>query len=93
VYIENPDKEIILNGKETKEAYQIHPNKGAKLSLQTQKLYIDSFDTTSFLAPLDNGGDYINFANFVVDNNNRTILSEYINYLLRKNKTFKNTNR
>ena len=77
-YVENPDKQVILSGKETEITYPIYPNRGNKLSLKLQKVYIDDFDASSFLALLKNGGDYKTFANYVVDNKKREILNQYI---------------
>lgn len=78
-YVENPDKQVILSGRETENSYSIYPNRGNKLSLKLQKIYIDDFDVSTFLALLNNGGDYKSFANYVVDNNKREILNQYIN--------------
>ena len=77
-YKKNKDKEIILNGEETQNAYEIHPNKGLKLSLKNQRAYLNKFDVDYFLALAQNGGNFIEFAKHVVDNEKRAIIEQYI---------------
>ena len=77
-YKDNPDKETILSGKETESFYQIYPEKGYKLSQQTQKGYINSFDVDNFLALVDLGGNYKEFGRLVIDCEKRKIISQFI---------------
>ena len=77
-YKDNPDKETILSGKETESFYQIYPEKDYKLSQQTQKRYINSFDVDNFLALVDSGGNYKEFGRLVIDCEKRKIISQFI---------------
>lgn len=77
-YKDNPDKETILSGKETESFYQIYPEKDYKLSQQTQKGYINSFDVDNFLALVDSGGNYKEFGRLVIDCEKRKIISQFI---------------
>ena len=81
-YIENSDKQIILSGQETAEKYEIHPERGGKLSQRKQKELIDNFDRLNFLRLYDNNGNYQEFIKYFVDNNFRiqleTILGKNI---------------
>ena len=83
-YKDNPDKETILSGKETESFYQIYPEKGYKLSQQTQKGYINSFDVDNFLALVDSGGNYKEFGRLVIDCEKRKIISQFIEPLSGK---------
>ena len=77
-YKDNADKETILSGKETESFYQIYPEKDYKLSQQTQKGYINSFDVDNFLALVDSGGNYKEFGRLVIDCEKRKITSQFI---------------
>lgn len=79
MYIENDEKEALLNGKETKCEYEIHKGMdGITLSQKKEFDYITNFDRDNFLALFDNNGPYGKFANYVVDNRNRQILQPYM---------------
>lgn len=77
-YKKNKDKDVILNGEETQDAYEIHPNQGFKLSLKNQRAYLNKFDIDYFLALAQNGGNFREFAWHVVDNEKRAIIEQYI---------------
>ena len=83
-YKDNLDKETILSGKETESFYQIYPEKDYKLSQQTQKRYINSFDVDNFLALVDSGGNYKEFGRLVIDCEKRKIISQFIEPLSGK---------
>ena len=77
-YKDNPDKQIILSGKETEFGYEIHPGKCYRLSLKFQRNYMNGFDIDNFLALVDAGGDFREFGRFVVDNKKRQLVSQFI---------------
>lgn len=77
-YMQNKDKEVILSGQETQNAYEIHPNQAAKLSLKTQRNYLNNFDVSFFLALMENGGNCEEFCHYIVDNDKRAIVEQYI---------------
>lgn len=77
-YAENKNKQLILSGEEPDDVYEIWPDKGLKVSLAKQRACIDSFDTNFVLALIENNGDYIDFAKYIIDNNNRKIIGQYI---------------
>lgn len=78
-YTDNPDKEVILSGKETKSGYKIYPNKNYKLSLQAQRKYMNSFDVDNFLALVEANGNFKEFSKYVVDNEKRKLILQFIN--------------
>ena len=78
-YKDNPDKHVILSGKETESAYEIHPGKNYKLSLQYQRKYMNGFDIDNFLALADNGGNFRDFGRFVVDGDKRKLITQFMN--------------
>ena len=67
-----------MSGKETEDIYIIHPNLGAKLSLQVQRAYLNRFDIDYFLALAQNGENFREFAPYVVDNGKREIIEQYL---------------
>lgn len=77
-YKDNPAKETILSGKETEAGYEIHPEKYYKLSMQGQRQYMNRFDIDNFLALVKSGGNFKDFGKFVVDNEKRQIISQFI---------------
>lgn len=77
-YIENPDKQIILNGQETEFGYEIYPDKYFKLSLSSQRTYLNNFDVNCFLALAQNGGNFRDFATYVVDNEKRELIHQFL---------------
>ena len=78
-YKNNPDKEVILQGRETDGEYEIHPNKGAKLSLKRQFATLYDLDYQYFLCLLDAKVDFINFARYLFANKTRNVVSEILN--------------
>ena len=78
-YKDNPDKHVILSGKETESAYEIHPGKNYKLSLQYQRKYMNGFDIDNFLALAESGGNFRDFGRFVVDGDKRKLITQFIN--------------
>ncbi len=77
-YKDNPDKKIILDGKETESGYEIYPNKYYKLSLQSQRKYMNGFDIDNFLALAQSGGNFREFSRYVVDNEKRKLILQFI---------------
>ena len=77
-YLENPDKKTILNGEETTDIYEIHPGMYMKLSLGEQQKRITYFDRENFLALLSNGGNYSEFAKYIIDNKNKQLVMEFV---------------
>lgn len=78
-YVENPNKKKILSGEETTEEYRIYNNvKCETLSLTKQQGYITSFDTTTFIALLENGYDCSKFAKYILNNQKREIVNNYL---------------
>lgn len=77
VYLDNPEKELIKSGGET-ETYQIYPELGKKVSLSLQKKAIDYIDREYLISLLSNNGNYMEFYKYMIDDNNREILSQFI---------------
>lgn len=77
-YVDNPDKENILAGKESEFTYPIHPNKNYKLSLLFQRKYINKFDVDNFLALAETGGNFRKFARYVVDSEKRKLIAQFL---------------
>ncbi len=77
-YVDNQDKEVILSGRETESGYEIHPGKNYKLSLQQQRNWMNKFDVDNFLALVKSGGNFKRFSKYVVDNEKRQIISEFV---------------
>lgn len=77
-YKKNPEKENILNGKETACHYEIHPNKYLPLSLAKQGEVINHFDVNYFLALLESKHHYRKFARYVIDNQKHELINQYI---------------
>ena len=76
-YVDNPNKEIVLSGGETKEAYFIHNNPHPeRLSFKRQKDYIDIFDKELLISLYQDGDKFNEFSKYVIDNGNRKILEE-----------------
>lgn len=76
-YTDNPDKEKILNGGTT-DAYEIYPNKGFQLSLANQMANITKIDIDCFLKLAENGGNFKEFARYIISDEKRAIAMEYI---------------
>lgn len=70
-YIDNEDKQKILSGGETTNSYQIYPDKIMKLSLKTQRQFINRFDFDYFQTLYTNKGNYQEFLRYFIDNNLR----------------------
>ncbi len=77
-YKENPDKQNILDGKETECFYEIYPNKNFKLSLKRQREYINAFDVDNFLSLASSNGDFKRFSKYIIDNEKRELANLYI---------------
>lgn len=77
-YVDNPDKEIVLSGKETEGTYDIYPEKESKISLKMQFDYIDDIDRKYFLCLLDANADYISFSKYLLANNTRALVTNII---------------
>lgn len=77
-YKKNDDREIILSGQETENVYEIHPNQGLKMSLKKQRDFLNQFDVDYFLALEQNGGNFIEFSRFVVDNEKRALIEQFV---------------
>lgn len=77
-YKKNNDKEIILSGQETENVYEIHPNQGLKMSLKKQRDFLNRFDTDYFLSLAQNGGKFIEFSRYVVDNEKRALIKQFV---------------
>ena len=73
-YLDNPDKEIILSGKETPNGYLIRENMAEKLSLEREYLYQESLDLIMYDAVRQNGGDYRTILKYFVDDSFREAL-------------------
>ena len=84
-YKENPDKELLLKGEETKNSYCIYSNKAATLSLHKEFEVIDDLDTKYFLCLLDNGGDYNSFAKYMLKNKSRALAQQIIGIEISSN--------
>lgn len=76
-YKDNPDKQTILNGGITKK-YEIHPNIGLALSLKSQQYNLSQIDGCCFLNLAENGGNYKDFAKYIIDNQKRSLAMQYI---------------
>ncbi len=83
-YIENIEKETILKGEETKFDYEIYPKRFTKLSLANERACINNFDVNNFLALLENNGPYQEFAAYIIDDDKRTLIDEFIKSNERK---------
>lgn len=46
--------------------------------MKNQRAYLNKFDVDYFLALAQNGGNFIEFAKHVVDNEKRAIIEQYI---------------
>ena len=77
-YKENPDKELLLKGEETKNYYAIYPDKNVTLSLHKQFGVIDDIDTKYFLCLLDYGGDYNSFFKYILKNKSKSLAQQLI---------------
>lgn len=67
-YVDNPDKQIILSGKETEHIYEIYPTVNLKLSLANQRAFINKIDILCFLS-LHQQTDRCNkLMKYVIDN-------------------------
>ena len=77
-YKENKDKENIINGKETEGYYVIYSNMSEKISLARQRIYINEIDISSFLSLVENNGDKKEFAKYVIDNEKRAIMMQFV---------------
>lgn len=76
-YKDNQDKQTILNGGITQK-YEIHPNKDMELSLANQQYYLSQIDGCCFLNLAENGGNYRDFAKYIIDNQKRSLAMQYI---------------
>lgn len=86
-YIDNSDKENILNGGITKNRYEIWPGKkGLPLSLKIQKTVIDGFDKDFFNCLANADGNCLDFAKYIIDNQNRKRANDYLEGMGAKNK-------
>lgn len=86
-YTNNTDREIILSGKETDTSYEIWPNvEKCKLSLGSQKAFIDYFDIYFMNCLCKNDGNYLDFSKYIIDNQNRKIANDYLESRNAKNK-------
>lgn len=79
-YKNNPEKEIVLSGNETKEKYEIYPNKGLNLSLKKQFDVLDDIDRKYFLCLLDANADYRSFSKYLLKSETRSLASQIIGY-------------
>ncbi len=77
-YEENLEKETILKGGETQNFYEIYFKRNAKLSLANERAFINEFDVNNFLALLENAGPYQEFAKYIIDNEKRALIDEFI---------------
>ena len=77
-YKDNPDKEIVLSGKETESSYEIYPGRGATISLKKQFDVIDDIDRKYFLCLLDANADYQTFSKYLLKNETRSLASQII---------------
>lgn len=77
-YIDSPVKKQILDGNETEQYYEIYPKQCYKLSLDKQRSMLNKFDVDYFLALLQNGGNYKEFAKYVVDNEKRNLIQRFL---------------
>lgn len=77
-YVQNENKDALLSGGETKDFYEIHPHQCMRLSLQTQRQYLNDFDITFFLALLESSENYKDFAHYIVDIEKRAITESFI---------------
>lgn len=86
-YASNPDKETILSGRETEKTYPIWPNYPEyKLSLGQQKAIIDYFDICFVDCLYKNAGNYLDFSKYIIDNQNRNIINDYLEKVGARNK-------
>ncbi len=76
-YKDNPDKQIILSGGTTKK-YEIYPNQGLPLSLKSQSYNLSQMDACCFLKLAENGGNYKDFARYIINNEKRNLAMQYI---------------
>ena len=76
-YKDNPDKQKILNGGITQK-YEIHPNIGLELSLKSQQYNLSQLDGCCFLKLAENGGNYKDFAKYIIDSQKRSLAMQYI---------------
>lgn len=77
-YKDNSDKETILSGNETKDKYEIYPNKGANLSLIKQFNVLDDIDRKYFLCLLDANANYREFSKYLLKNETRSLALQII---------------
>ncbi len=76
-YQDNPDKQTILNGGITQK-YEIHPNQNLELSLKNQLYNLSQIDGCCFLNLAEKGGNYKDFAKYIIDNQKRNLAMQYI---------------
>ncbi len=77
-YKDNPDKDVVLNGNETENEYEIYPRKGAKLSLKKQSDVLDDLDRRYFLCLLDANANYRAFSKYLLKEETRSLASQIV---------------
>lgn len=77
-YKENPDKKVVLSGNETENEYEIHPRKGARISLKKQFDVLDDIDRKYFLCLLDANANYKHFSKYLLKNETRSLVSQIV---------------
>ena len=71
MYADNREKERIKSGETSIDAYEIHENKGAKISKAMQYKMLDQLDYIFIISLFDNNGNYEKYFEFIFDDKRR----------------------
>ena len=86
-YVNNPNKEVILSGEETENEYEIYPGNSSTISLKKQFDILDDIDRKYFLCLLDANADYELFSKYIIKDETRLLVSQFITDLSANEKT------
>ena len=86
-YINNPNKEVVLSGNETESEYEIYPGNSSTISLKKQFDILDDIDRKYFLCLLDANADYELFSKYIIKDETRLLVSQFITDLSANEKT------
>ena len=75
-YVENKDKEVVLSGKETENAYAIYPNVQERVSLKRQFNHLNNLDRQAFIGLLEENGNYKEFAKYIFSKDTKELAFE-----------------
>ncbi len=77
-YQQSDEQKLLLQGNETFYQYTIHPGKDAPLSLLMQRKMIEKFDMELVLCLMENNIDCKEFSKYMISNEQRQTMKEYL---------------